>query len=184
MHHIQKTSSHLVLLLKFLLIFIQAYAIIQWIFIQIDYGMWNCLNQTIETPEGLVILNKVQWTPLLQFIGCISDLIGKLPFLVSLWFLMNIFQNYKKGKIFNYENALFYRKIGWVCFFDALIIKSLSQTLLILAVTFTNPPGHRYISISFGTPNLTALFYGMIVIVISWVMLEAYKMSAENELIV
>lgn len=184
MHHIQKTSSYLVSLFKFLLICLPLYIFIQWIFIHLDFGMWSFLNQNIETPEGFVKLSKIQWTPILQFLGCVSEFIGRLPFFVSLWFLIGIFQNYKKGKIFNYENALLYRKIGWVCFFDALFIKSLSKTLLILTVTFTNPPGHRYITISFGTPNLTAIFYGMIVIVISWVMLEACKISEENELIV
>lgn len=43
-----------------------------------------------------------------------------------------------------------------------------------------NPPGHRYLSISFGTPNLSSLFYGVLVIVVSWVMREASELHDEH----
>jgi hypothetical protein len=104
-----------------------------------------------------------------------------LPFLLSLLVLKSIFKNYQQGEIFSTANALHYKKLGWLFFLDALLIKSLSNTLLVLAVTLTNPPGHRWITISYGTPNLKALFCGMLVIIISWVMLEASKLHDDQQ---
>lgn len=190
MNNIQKASSYLSLFLKFLIIFLPIYTVIQWIFIHVDLhtnpllGFFGCIQNSVETPEGLVTLSRVQWNSLLKFMGFSADLLGKLPFLISLYYLIQIFQNYKTNKIFTYQNAQLYRKLGFIYLIDALIIKSLSNTLLVFAVTMTNPPGHRYISVSFGTPNLASLFYGSLVIIISWVMLEAFKMQEEQELIV
>ena len=54
--------------------------------------------------------------------------------------------------------------------------------LIILMATLSNPPGHRYISLNFGTPNLEVLFWGMLVIVISWIMAEGYKLQKDQDL--
>ncbi len=83
--------------------------------------------------------------------------------------------------IFSTTNAILYKKLGWLFFWDALLIHSLSHTLMVLAVTLTNPPGHRWISVQFGTPNLEALFCGVLLIVISWVMHEASKLHDEQK---
>ena len=53
---------------------------------------------------------------------------------------------------------------------------------MILMATLSNPPGHRYISLNFGTPNLEVLFWGMLVIVISWIMAEGYKLQKDQDL--
>ncbi|ETZ04730.1 hypothetical protein K737_300856 [Holospora undulata HU1] len=79
---------------------------------------------------------------------------------------------------------MLYRKLGMLYLMDlidALFIKSFSQTLMILAVTMTSPLGSRYLSISFGTPNLSSLFYGVLVIIVSWIMSEANKLRDEHK---
>jgi len=112
------------------------------------------------------------WYPMLKLLALCADLIRALPFIISLFFLKKFFVHYRDGEIFNVRNALIYPNLGVLYLIDALFIKSFSQTLMILAVTMTNPPGSRYLSISFGTPNLSSLFYGVLVIIVSWVMLE------------
>ena len=144
-------------------------------------NFFGILEKTIQTPEGYVNLSMVSWTPLLKLFGFCADLIGVLPFLVSLFFLKRLFSHYRDGEIFTRRNAILYRKLGVLYLMDALFIKSLSQTLMILAVTMSNSPGHRYLSISFGSPNLSSLFYGALVIIVSWVMLEASKLHDEHK---
>ena len=95
-----------------------------------------------------------------------------------------IFSNYKIGEIFNLDNAKYYNFLGWMFFIHAVIAKPISEGLMVLAVTLANPVGERYISISFGTPNLASIFYGIIVLVVSWVMLEAAKIKEEQSLII
>lgn len=188
MSAIQKTSVYFIALFSILIVLAPLVCMLQWIFIDIKasdvssaINFFGVLEREIKTPEGYVNLSQSAWTPLLQCLGWVADIVGILPFWVSLFLLKKLFSHYKKGEVFSVSNARIIRKLGIWYVMDALFIHTLSQTLLILVVTWTNPPGHRYLSISFGSPNLSSLFYGTLVIVISWVMLEAAKMFDENK---
>lgn len=188
MNRIQRISSYLLLVFNILIVMVPLLFTVQWIFISLKTSgvsaatnFFGMLEKTIQTPEGYVNLSTVPWTPMLKLFGFCADLIGALPFLISLFFLKRLFSHYKDGEIFTRRNAILYRKLGVLYLMDALFITSLSQTLMILAVTMTNPPGHRYLSISFGTPNLSSLFYGTLVVIVSWVMLEASRLHDEHK---
>jgi len=71
--------------------------------------------------------------------------------------------------------------LRWISFIDDLIIKSCNNSLLVLAVTLTNSPGHHYFTLAFGTPNLKTLFLGALLIIISWVMLKASKIYDQQK---
>ena len=187
MNKIQKMSDYLLITFNVLLISVPLLVLIQWFFIELKtadihplINFFGLFERAIQTPEGFVNLSAVSWTFWSKLLGLCADVIGLLPFLTSLFFLKKIFKNYQKGEIFSTTNAIHYKKCGWLFFLDALIVKSFSHTLMVLAVTITNAPGHRYINIHFGTPNLEALFMGVLVIVISWVMLEARKLHDEQ----
>jgi len=189
MSKIQKVSAYLLVIFNILLISVPLLIVIQWVFIAAKVtdaiaviNFFGLLEKSIQTPDGYINLSMVPWTPFSKMLGFSADILGLLPFMFSLFILKSIFRNYKKGEIFSTVNALHYKRLGWVLLADALIVKSLSNTLLVLAVTLTNPPGHRYINIHFGTPNLKALFFGVLLIVISWVMLEASKLHDEQTL--
>lgn len=188
MNKIHKISSYIGLILKILMVSFSFFIILRWIFISnqptqgsVITGFFATLENTIHTPQGSINLHTVAWTPMLKLLGCCADVIGNLPFLVSLYFLKTLFSHYAKGDIFSQRNATLYRNLGALYVVDALVIQSLSHTLMELAVTLTYPPGHRYLTISFGTPNLMSLFYGTLVIVVSWVMLEASKLQDEHK---
>lgn len=191
MHKIQKVSSYLGLIFNGLIAAIPLVILSQWLFMGLKnedvpglINFWGMLEKTIQTPEGLSHLREVAWTPKLKLLGFSADILGNLPFLMSLFFLKSLFYNYKNGEIFTVRNALLYRNLGILYLVDALLITSLSQTLMILAVTLTNSPGHRYLSIGFGAPNLYSLFYGVLGILVSWVMMEASKIYDESKLTV
>jgi len=189
MDRIQKVSSYLLIVFNILLIALPLLAILQWLFMEVKtsdvssfINFFGLLERTMETPEGIVNLSTVHWTPLLKILGFSADILKLLPIILSLFVLKSIFRNYQKGEVFSRANATLYRRIGGLFVLNALLIKSLSHTLLVLAVTLTNPPGHHWIQIHFGTPNMTALFCGILVIVISWVMLEASKLHDDQQL--
>lgn len=188
MNRIQRISSYLLLVFNILIVMVPLFLIVQWIFISLKttdvsaiINFFGMLEKTVRTPEGYVNLSTVAWTPMLKLFGFCADLIGVLPFLISLFFLKRLFSHYRNGEIFTRRNAILYRKLGLLYLTDALFIKSFSQTLMILSVTFANPPGHRYLSISFGVPNFSTLFYGALVIIVSWVMLEANRLHDEHK---
>ncbi len=188
MDRIRKVSSYLLVIFNILLAFLPLSLLVLWAFI--DYGP---IKEAIEhgvffgpvrTPEGVVNLAKLPWYPLTKFIGFMGSLVGILPIFLGLFILKAIFRNYRKGEIFNITNARQYKYLGYLFFLDGLVTRPLSDMLQVLAVTLTYPPGHRYLTIGFGTPNMEALFCGVLVIVISWVMVEGYKLQEEQKLIV
>jgi len=107
-----------------------------------------------------------------------------ITILVCLWMLRAIFKNYNDGNIFGSSNASYFKKIGLLLFFDALVTTPLGNTLLNLAMTFNNPPGERFLTISFGSTNIYLLFFGLVIFIISLVMSEASKIHAEQQLTV
>ncbi|MEB3701946.1 DUF2975 domain-containing protein [Candidatus Bealeia paramacronuclearis] len=187
MERIQKTSHYLLAVFNILLIALPLWNLTQWIFIEtktIDIpdalNFFGMLEQTVKTPEGIVNLSQIERTSSLKIMGVMTGFFGVLPFFLGVLVLKSLFKNYQRGEIFSLQNAKHYRQLGWLFFLDALLVQPLSGMLLVLLATLSNAPGHRYISIHFGTPNLEALFCGLLVIVISWVMIEGYRLS-END---
>lgn len=188
MIRIQKVSSYLLIIFNILLVALPLFILGLWLFMEtaplkeaIAHGVFF---DSVRTPEGMVNLSMVNWDPLTKFIGFMGSLVGVLPILLGLFVLKTVFQNYKKGEIFNIFNARHYKYLGWLFFLDAIIAKPLSGMLMVLAVTLTHPPGHHWIQIGYGTPSLEALFCGVLVIVISWVMVEGYKLQEEQKFVI
>lgn len=184
MSSIQKVSSYMFVVFAVLIAALPVIEILKWIFIDVDFVKnfpWPNFMPTVITPEGPVNLANVPWSFRSKMIGFLSSLISLVPLYISLFSLRSIFRNYKVGDIFTSVNARHYRLMGGLFFLNALLIKPLSEMLMILSVTLHNPPGHRYISLGFGTPNLESMFYGAIIIVISWIMLEAAKLREDQD---
>lgn len=180
---IQKVSRYLLVVFTALLIILPLFILAQWFFMDTDV-MKNLLDQgflqaPVSTPEGYINLSTVQWTVFAKLVGLMGQSLRLLPLFLSLLVLKSIFRNYQDGQIFSTINARHYRNLGFLFFLDALLVQPLSNLLMVLAVTLGNSPGHRYITIGFGSLNMGALFCGMLVIVISWIMLEASKLHDE-----
>lgn len=188
MNKIQRISSLLIKVLNLLLILVPMYLVMQWFF----YGRqatelsnfinyFGSIERIVNTSDAYIDINTLPWTFGLKVFGFCADLIGLLPFIISLVLIKKLFINYKEGNIFTKENAVIYRNVGIIYLIDALFVKSLSDTLLTLVVSIANPLGPKFIGISFVAANLTTLFYGILVIIVSWVMLEASKIHDENQ---
>lgn len=188
MAKIQQLSCYLLFVFNALLMLFPLLVVSEWLFIDTN-AMKYLLDQgffqsPISTPEGYINLSNVQWTFLSKMIGFIAHSLWLLPLFLSLFVLKSIFHNYQNGAIFSVDNARHYSYLGGLFFVDALLAQPLGNLLMVLAVTLGNPPGHRYITISFGTLNLEAVFCGMLVLVISWVMFEGSKLYDEQKLTV
>lgn len=185
MHRIQKLSRSMVYLLSGLIILVPLCTLLMWFFNQ--WSPWPAIfskSMTVDTPDGMINLWSLNLTSTQRFVGICGSFTGLLPLLLGLIVLKKLFQNYYGGHIFTLENADRYKKLGILFFLHALIAQPLQGLLMVLAATLSNPPGHRFITIGFGTPNLEAIFCGVLVIVISWVMAEAQKLQDEQQLTV
>lgn len=188
MDKIQKMSKYILFSIKIFIIIIPISIIMSWLFIDSPFLTYlieqGFLFDPVVSPTGSIYLNNVSWANLSKLMGCTSTLIQALPGLLSLYFLKKLFANYAKGDIFNVTNAKYFNQIAWLFFWHALLAKPLGEGLAVTAVTLSNAPGKRYFAMGFGTPNLEALFYGVLIIIVSWVMLEASKLYDEQKFVV
>lgn len=183
MQRIKKISRLMLIMLNCLLVLIPLWNLILWFFNESE-PLAPILSHSlfVHTPEGMVNVATLNLNPLQLFLGICSSFIGSTPLLIGILFLRKLFQNYKNSNIFTLENAKKYQHLGYLFFLHAFITKPLAEVFSVIAVTLSNPPGHRYISVGFGTPNLETIFCGVLVIIISWIMVEAQKLQDDQHL--
>ena len=188
MQKIQRISRYFVIGFNVLLVVLPLLIICQWAFIETD-TLKSLLAQgrigmPVQTPEGYVNLSTVHWSLLSKVLGFMTQILGILPLYLGLFFLKKIFQWYERGEVFTSQNVIYYRRLGCLFILNALFIKPLEDGLMVVAVTLNNAPGHRYLTLGLGTPAMEAIFCGTLLIVISWVMLEALKLHNDQQLVI
>jgi len=97
------------------------------------------------------------------------------------WLLVRLFRLYEGGQFFSASNVSVFRHLGWTLVLLAPA-EILTQMLLTLVLSFQLP--QRSLSLSLSSNQLTLLVTGGIVLLISWVLSEAWQLKIENDLTV
>lgn len=95
--------------------------------------------------------------------------------------LAKLFQLYEQSHLFEEENIQLIKHISIFMIlgeFGNLIF----QPLMTIALTFNNPVGQRFISLTFGSTNLSTLITGFLILVASWIVKEAYQLKTDARL--
>lgn len=128
--------------------------------------------------------------PILYSLNASTKLMGFLisciPLSITmliLYYLVKLFKLYEHAQIFTFANVKYIRNIGWLVLLSQ-IIRPIYEAMITAALTFQNPHGHRFASISFSNNNLTTLIIALIIILISWVMAEGCKLNDEQKYII
>ncbi len=188
MDNLQKLSGRLKTIFHFLTFAVPVFICLQWLLIDwqpvkalVQIGM---ILKPIVTPEGLVNLAEVELSLIAKVVAFIGNLLGSAPYILGYMLLHKLFGNYSQGEIFTSANPIIYKKIGRLTLFNGIFIIPLKEGLMVMAATLISPPGHRYITLSFGTPNLEVILCGLLIIVIAMVMQQAQALQEENQLTV
>lgn len=120
---------------------------------------------------------------LCRFLAFMADMVPLSAAIYGLLRLRDLFSLYEDGLIFTERNVRCLRSLGktllvWV---GCDIVR---YTLLSLILSLENPPGHRVLAVGLNSGDFTAVFVGIVVIIISWVMDEARKLEEDQALIV
>lgn len=175
MKKLMKVSHNFKILFQFLLLFFPIATLAVWIFID------KLPMYMIESNLGLGsnIAQHFLFTPLSKSLGFLISLLSTGVIMYGILQFITLFKNYEKGNVFSIQNVSYYRKIGYTLFYY-VVANLISRPFMSLALTFQNPPHHKMISISFGSNDLFIMITGGLVLLVSWVMQEAYKISEEN----
>lgn len=107
-----------------------------------------------------------------------------VPLLIELFIyysLIQLFRLYEQGKIFAQENVMILRRIGLVLVARQLL-NPIYEAIMGLILTWHNPPGHRFAAVTFDQTNFAMLLTALLVLLISWIMMEGCKLREEQQL--
>ncbi len=141
----------------------------------IPYFTANPLPTFGEWPVGWSDLTGMQ-----KGLSFLSNLITTVFSMASLAYLAKTFASIERLQLFAKENAANVRKAGWALI-GAVIAAPISTACLSLALTYRNPVGHRNLSISFGSPQLIHLGFGLALLLLSWILKKAAEMHEEQQ---
>lgn len=128
-------------------------------------------------PNGIKILHPLAAKT--KQLGFLISLIPLIIQLLILYFLIKLFHQFSTGDIFSIKNIIYIKRIGYTLLFGQLL-GTIHQALITAVLTWHNPPGHRIISISFSGTNMAIVLTALLLILISWIMTEGYKLKEEQ----
>jgi len=179
MNKIQKVSKFFKWVFQIILIAMPILLILFWLDVPspvsttaADYGF-----AISYIPKGIQILHTLSSNT--KFLGFIISLIPLTINVVVLYFLIRLFRSYEKCEIFSYKNVCYIKNIGYTLVVGQ-VLSPLYQALLSAALTWHNPHGERYVNISLSGTNIGILLAALMIILISWIMAEGYKLKEDQ----
>ncbi len=118
-----------------------------------------------------------------QMLGGLVGLMGDVPSLFVLYFLIRLFRLYERNEIFTMGNVIYLRNIGYALLIG-LPVSVLCEALTSLLLTWGNSPGSREVQFGVQGHDVVILLTGLLVILVSWIMAEGCKLREEQSLII
>ena len=135
-------------------------------------------------PKGIAALVTTQSiagpTKLLGFCAGLMPLIINLA---VLYFLIRLFSLYEQGKIFTFNNIKYIKRTAYALLIGQFV-NLFYQAAISAILTWHNPIGHRYVVVGLSGMNIGILLLAVLIILIAWIMTEAYKLQEEQQYIV
>ena len=151
---------------------------------------WTFFNQ-LYGPGSMVPTSMIplpvevtQSLPGLIRLGAfVTNVIPLAAMIYGLLKLRELFRLYELGMIFTEKNVACFRSLGRVLVVWVLcdVVKN---SLLSVVLTLPNPPGHRIITLGLYSADFAAIFVGIVILIIAWVMDEARKIQEDQALII
>jgi hypothetical protein len=118
-------------------------------------------------------------TPAMQWGGA---LVGMVPVSLGLFALFQVWQlfgDYGRGAIFTPGATLRLRRLAW-SLIGVAAVQVLARTATGLVLTMNNPPGQKMLVIRLSSHDYVLLLFGVLLLAIAWVMVEATRLAQEN----
>lgn len=151
-------------------------------FIKINAIPTHYLGTHLFSPQGMpenIIMHTLTMNE--KILACLVDFLPTIVQLFVLYFLIKLFKLYEQGQIFSLQHVKYIRNIGYALL-AGQIIEPIYQALMGIVLTLNNPPHHHFFSITLGQNNIGLLLTALLVILISWIMAEAYQLQEEQKL--
>jgi len=167
---LRRTCTGLILLLPLA-------SILFWVFFNPIYHSASSSMIPLPVPvtQDLSVLTRL--------LAAATEMIPLAAMIYGLLKLRELFGLYGAGQIFTARNVACFRSLGrtliaWV------VCDLIKNSLLSIVLTLPNPPGQRMITLGFYSADFAAIFVGIVILIIAWVMDEARKIQEDQALII
>jgi hypothetical protein len=126
-----------------------------------------------QMPNFPIILHLSNQT---KFLGFLVSLIPATVILVVCYFLIKLFRLYEKNEIFSLNNIIYLRKVAAVVILGELVFLPIYQGLLSLVLTWDYSSHFVVFSV-----NFSILLLSLLLVLISWIMAEGFKLQDEQQ---
>lgn len=177
MNKIQRTSYLLHLLFKslcWMAPLVTVYLIVFNIEGMLNWGAWS----------SIITTDKIQNLNYSFAHRLIILAIQLLPLSITVMIFRNLsklFSLYAQGHLFEEDNIKLIKGISIYMILGELI-QLIYQPLITASLSFSNPVGQRFASITMGTTNLGTLMTAVIILVASWIIKEASQLKSDSQL--
>lgn len=179
MNKIQRVSYIFKLLFQFIFVVVLLIPIFGWIQAPMPFLFsFGWISVIPEAYQNLITYPLDANTKLLAFM---VDMLPTIVELLVLYFLIKLFGLYEKGEIFSLKNVRYIRNVGYALLINELL-RPVRQFLLGFILTWHNPPGQKIALMTISGTNVGIILTALIIILISWIMAEGYKLQEEQEL--
>ena len=141
---------------------------------------------TWSSPEhALEMLRKVTSAPFQVstrtcVVGALFSLIPTTVILIALHRLWGLFGEYAQGRVFSRAALVNLRGFARWLLVDTAV-SPVYAALLSVVASWENGPGHREVALQLGSNDYVQLLFGVVVLAISTVMVEAARVAEDNE---
>jgi hypothetical protein len=144
-------------------------------------AVWTspALIETMALHQLGLAPDRITITPLVQLAGA---LVAALPLALGIYGLVQVwrlFGEYAQGRVFTLEACTCLRRLAW-SLIAAAAAQVAARTLLGLVLTLNNPPGKRMLLIHLTSNDYAFLVFGVLLLGIAWVMVEAARLAQEH----
>lgn len=184
MQKIQNISFWFKLLFQFAFILLPCLLVVFWLDAPRPIGFPGFtflpdvfVSQDIIFPASRVLSGETKW---------LGFLISFIPYGIVeliLYFLIRLFNLYAKGEIFSLNVVTYWKKLGMTILIGQFL-NPVYMALITATLSWGNGHGHRFIAISFTSVNVGIFLMAFMIILISWIMAEGYRLREEQLLTV
>jgi len=187
MNKIQRTSRYLRWTFTVLMVLTPVLYITSWCLMpdmvtkdSFIFGFDVIPKDLVNVISGDVLIQH----PLTNMMRLLGLAISLVPLTITLLLysnLVTLFQLYEQQRYFAMENVAVIRKIGLYILLSELVRPFIEAAITAL-FTWQNGPGHRVVAVSFKGNNVGLIITGVLIILISWIIAEGYRLSEEQRL--
>ncbi|MFA6835603.1 MAG: DUF2975 domain-containing protein [Fibrobacteraceae bacterium] len=124
-----------------------------------------------------------QTTPLVRIFGMAASLPGILLHVLLFFELAKLLSLWERGKFFEEEDIRCFSRLG-VYYLWGAVIGVLQRALYSVALTISNPPGMRQLSVGLSSDDLGSVAAGFFLWLLAYVLQQAYLLKKEADLTV